>query len=408
MRSGANLIETARGRRFLFAVLYFGEGAPIGFVWWALPTLLRQRGATLEEIGSLAAVLVLPWALKFLWAPVVDVARGPRFTLRGWILASQAAMVVTLLALAAAGPAVPLTTLRTILLLHAFAAATQDVSVDALAIRSTGERERGAINAWMQAGMLLGRALFGGGALLVADAMGERAAVLLLAAAVAVTMPVALAYRDFTTTTRDQARRSSRFGKHLAQAFRAPSTWLALAFAALGAAAFESAGVLVGPMLVDRGVASSSIGAFLSLPAAALMALGGLLGARGCRALGTRRTITVSGIAVAALVALLSPASGGGPVAWATLSLLYFGIGCFTVATYAFFMDRTDRELGSTQFSAYMAATNLCESWSGRAGGALAAARGYGFTFGCMAAVSLAALPLIWFGRPRSGEAEET
>jgi predicted MFS family arabinose efflux permease len=400
---GNNLLGTPRGRRILFAVLYFGEGAPIGFVWWALPTLLRRRGVAVDEIGALAAALVLPWAFKFIWAPVLDVARGPRFTLRGWILVSQAAMVATLLALAASEPDLPLASLRAILLLHAVAAATQDVSVDALAIRSTGESERGSINAWMQAGMLAGRALFGGGALLVATKIGERATVALLAASVAATMLIALAYRD-VTTSRPAEGGSSRFGAHLVRALRRPGTWLAIVFAAVGAAAFEAAGVLMGPMLSDRGVTTASIGTFLSAPAAGLMVLGGLLGGRACRALGSRLTITVSGIFVAALVTVLgyTPGYGGEAPMWTTLSFLYFGIGSFTVATYAFFMDRTDRDLGSTQFSAYMAATNLCESWAGHAGGALAASRGYGFAFGCMAVVSIAALPLLWFGRGAS------
>jgi hypothetical protein len=43
-------------------------------------------------------------------------------------------------------------------------------------------------------------------------------------------------------------------------------------------------------------------------------------------------------------------------------------IGLFTAASYALFMDLTDPKLGGTQFSAFMAATNGCESWSGWAG----------------------------------------
>lgn len=36
------LLESARGRTAVFTVLYASEGAPIGFIWWALPTLLRS------------------------------------------------------------------------------------------------------------------------------------------------------------------------------------------------------------------------------------------------------------------------------------------------------------------------------------------------------------------------------
>lgn len=50
-----------------------------------------------------------------------------------------------------------------LLLLHAFAAATQDVAIDALCISSTSASERGQYNGWMQAGMLVGRAAMGAG-----------------------------------------------------------------------------------------------------------------------------------------------------------------------------------------------------------------------------------------------------
>ena len=36
------------GQRWLFGLLYMSEGAPMGFIWWALPTLLADRGFSLE------------------------------------------------------------------------------------------------------------------------------------------------------------------------------------------------------------------------------------------------------------------------------------------------------------------------------------------------------------------------
>lgn len=73
-----DLTATTRGRRWLFGVLYFSEGAPIGFVWWALPTVLAAGGEAIDAITAFTAMLVWPWALKFLWAPLVDALRGPR------------------------------------------------------------------------------------------------------------------------------------------------------------------------------------------------------------------------------------------------------------------------------------------------------------------------------------------
>jgi len=67
-----DLLATPLGRRVLFTLLYLSEGAPIGFIWWAMPTRLRAAGVSVEEITWLTAILVLPWTFKWLWAPVID------------------------------------------------------------------------------------------------------------------------------------------------------------------------------------------------------------------------------------------------------------------------------------------------------------------------------------------------
>jgi hypothetical protein len=67
-----SLLGTARRRRALFFLLYACEGAPIGFLWWALPAELRARGVPVAEITLLTSTLVLPWTFKFVWAPLLD------------------------------------------------------------------------------------------------------------------------------------------------------------------------------------------------------------------------------------------------------------------------------------------------------------------------------------------------
>ena len=61
--------------------------------------LLRVRGVPVEEITALSALVLLPWMLKFAWAPLVDVLRTPRWTTRSWIVSAQSLMAVSLLPL---------------------------------------------------------------------------------------------------------------------------------------------------------------------------------------------------------------------------------------------------------------------------------------------------------------------
>jgi len=58
-------------------------------------------------------------------------------------------------------------------------------------------------------------------------------------------------------------------------------------------------------------------------------------------------------------------------------------------------MDLTDPALSATQFTGYMALTNVCESWSARTGGALIGSLGYAAAFGLLSLGSLTALGLL-------------
>lgn len=388
-------------RRVLFAALYFSEGAPIGFLWWALPTRLRAAGVEVAAITTLLGVLVLPWALKFLGAPLMDILRTPRWPLRAWIASCQIVMGLCLLATLAFDWRADFAAIGALLLLHAVFAASQDVAVDAYALQIVRPEHRGAINAWMQGGMLAGRAIFGGGALLLDARVGATTTILLLVAAIwssLLVLAVAGEPEVFPQAGTTVAARRREFLSALGAALRRRSTWLILAFATIGGAGFEAVGLLVGPYLLERGFSQSAIGGFLFLPTVLAMLAGaaaaGVLADRVDRRAGVAMTL----VATAATIAVMgsSPALSG-EVVLALLALLYFLIGALTTASYALFMDFTDPRLGATQLSAAMSATNLCESWSAFAVGRLTTMLGFGAAFSWMAAVSLLALPCLWW-----------
>jgi MFS family permease len=129
---------------------------------------------------------------------------------------------------------------------------------------------------------------------------------------------------------------------------------------------------------------------------------GALAGGRWSDRSGRRRVAAACVVALAVLVGLVALLAGRPTAALAALIATYAGIGLLTAASYALFMDLTDRRLGATQFSTYMAATNACEAWAGFTVGRLAGTVGYAGAFVALAAVSLAALlPLRALGDAR-------
>ncbi len=404
-----NLLSTPAGRKVLFGALYLSEGAPIGFIWWALPTKLRVAGVPVEQITVLTSLLVLPWVFKFLWAPLVDILRSSRWTLVSWIVAAQVTMGLALLPLLVIPLQHDFVIVIPLLLVHAFAAATQDASVDALSIATVPSSERGAINGWMQAGMLGGRSLFGGGALLLTGRIGDQVVIALLIAIVWSSMVLVLfskleapvAAGNALTMAGECRRFSIRFKEVLNQ----KSTWFGLLFALFSAAGFEAVGAVAGPYMIEKGISGEQVGLFFAIPVVIGMLGGALLGGYVSDRIGRKRAVAMFLILFVINIAAISANDilFANELKWMVIALfsgLYFCIGMFTSSSYALFMDITNPQLGATQFSAYMGVTNACESWSTFAVGKLNASYGFPSAFLAMGAVSLLSLPLLKFLSP--------
>jgi MFS family permease len=391
-----SLLNHKTGRSLIAFAFYFAEGVPIGFIWWAMPTLLRQSGVGINRIGTFTALLTLPWVFKFLWAPLVDLLRSSRFGFTQWIGFAQVMMCLSLLPLAFIPLEGNLVWWTVLLLLHSLCAATQDVAVDALVINVVAQKEKGLLNGYMQAGMLLGRSLFGGGALVFVSQAGLPFTIIFMILAILATMAL-LPFIKEPPSIHLKRDRLLNFKINFREGFRSRRTWYTLAFALTAAAGFEATGALAGPFLTDKNTSLETIGFFFGIPVVLSMLAGGFLGGFLCDRMSRKGSVALflTGFVLMVLsVSAVDWLAGDAPdYLWIILlSGMYFFTGMFTTASYALFMDVTNPRLGATQFSTYMAATNGCESWSVWVAGGIAASCGYGLAFAAVCAVSLLSL----------------
>src|SRR4051812_13231337 len=180
-----NLLATRRGRLAAFFLLYTTEGVPLGFAAVAVATELRRRGVGPADVGAFVASFYLPWAFKWAFGPFVDVFRSQRFGhRRGWILATQIVMALTLAVLVFVPLPAGLAIFTGILLVHNTFGAIQDVAIDSLAVNTLTEDERGLANGLMFAGASVGQAIGGSGVLFLMGTIGFNSSFIFVAAAI--------------------------------------------------------------------------------------------------------------------------------------------------------------------------------------------------------------------------------
>lgn len=153
------------------AVFGFSSGLPFLLVAGTLAFWLKERGVVLSEITMIASA-GMTYALKFLWAPLLDHWRVPGFRKlgqrRGWLLLAQLAVAAGLLAMAWLTPArLPVFIAATLIV--AFFGATQDIAIDAYRIEIAPIEAQGALVATYSLGYRIGLLTAGALALIVAD-----------------------------------------------------------------------------------------------------------------------------------------------------------------------------------------------------------------------------------------------
>jgi len=156
-------------------LLGFSSGLPLLLSGWTLSIWLAKSGVDKTTIG-LFALVGLPYALKFCWAPLVDRLPLPILTAllgrrRGWAIFTQGALMAGVVGLGQSDPTTDpgLTALWAFLV--AFASASQDVVIDAYRVEILEERQYGAGAAMIVAGYRVGVLAAGAGALYLAAAI---------------------------------------------------------------------------------------------------------------------------------------------------------------------------------------------------------------------------------------------
>ena len=233
--------------------LYFAEGLPYFIVNTIALVMFKDMGMDNGSLALLTSLISLPWTLKPLWSPFVDILRSKRW----WIVAMQLLMTVSVALIALTVPhpdaaaiasgSVPVSAFTATLILFviaAFASATHDISADGYYMLALDERRQSAFvgirNTFYRIAMV-----FGQGVLVVIAGLLEKrcgnvsrawSLTLVVTAAILAAITVYHSFvlprpqQDQSGTGRSARDILSGFGGAFATFFTKKGVWLAIAF----------------------------------------------------------------------------------------------------------------------------------------------------------------------------------
>ena len=121
--------------------LYFAQGIPYVVVMTLSVVMYKNLELSNTDIALYTSWLYLPWVIKPLWSPIVDLLREKRW----WIVTLQGVIGASLALVALAVPAPHFFQLTlAVFWLMAFSSATHDIAADGFYMLALGERQQAA------------------------------------------------------------------------------------------------------------------------------------------------------------------------------------------------------------------------------------------------------------------------
>lgn len=411
-------------------LLGFSAGLPMLLVFGTLSAWLREAGIDRGTIGHISWVATL-YALKFVWAPLVDRVSLPLLgrglgQRRSWMLLAQIGVIVGLLLMATNEPGQDLGLLVAAALLVAFASATQDIAVDAWRIESVAMDLQAAMAATYQMGYRIGMIMAGAGALYFAEYLSWSHSYAIMALCMGVGVLIVLVIPEPTRkidreTWRQEERVVSFLAEsaHLSQRRRAISAWfigavvcpfteffarngklalLILAFIGVFRLSDITMGVMANPFYIDMGYGKDEIASVTKVFGLIMTMAGAALGGIVVVRFGIMRILLIAAVMVAGtnlIFAWLATRSADIALLALVVSADNLSGGLAGSVFIAYLSSLANRAYTATQYALFSSLMLLPAKFLGGFSGDIVDASDYVFFFTYAAALGLPAILLV-------------
>lgn len=362
-----SVLAALLNRRMLICVFTgFSSGLPLFILLNLLPAWLKTEGMSLTAIGAMTLVQ-MPYTWKFLWSPLLDRYALPLLgRRRGWMLATQIGLLVSVAAFGLLSPQADLGLVVLFSVAVAFLSATQDIVLDAYRRELLPEVELGLgnavhVNAYRIAGLVPGSL-----SLILADHLPWLQVFAVTALFMLPGMAMTLLVRE-PAAARAAPKTLREAVVEPFHEFTSRKGWrealYVLAFVFLYKLGDSMCTALATPFYLEMGFSKSDIGLVAKHAGLWPSVIGGLLGGLWMVRLGINRALWVFGVVqlVAILgfawLAWLGPQASIGANERVTLAIVIgieaLGVGLGTAAFVAFIARATHPAYTATQFALF-------------------------------------------------------
>ncbi|HLX30880.1 MAG TPA: AmpG family muropeptide MFS transporter [Casimicrobiaceae bacterium] len=353
--------EALLNRRMLICVFTgFSSGLPLYLLINLLPAWLRSEGVDLKTIGFFA-LIQLPYTWKFVWSPLLDRYALPIFgRRRGWMLATQLVLLVSIPLFGALHPQADIMTIVALSTIVAFFSASQDIVLDAFRREILPDPELGLgtsihVNAYRVSSLVPGAL-----ALILADRMPWSAVYLMTALFMLPGIAMTLAVSE----PRLVRGRPTNLREAIVEPFHefiarngVRNALIVLLFIFLYKLGDSMATALATPFYLDMGFSKTDIGVIAKNAGLWASVIGGLLGGLWMVKIGINRALWLFGIVqVVSILGFAWLAYVNRPDRMLLALVIAFealGVGLGTAAFTAFIARTTDPRYTATQYALF-------------------------------------------------------
>lgn len=384
---------------FLMLLMGFSSGLPLALTGTGgtLQAWMTDEGVDLKTVG-IFAIMGLPYALKFLWAPFIDRFSLPFLGLRrGWMLITQLLCIALVLLTTLLSPANQIGLVAWMALLLAFVSASQDIVIDAYRAETLAEQERGAGAAVSILGYRLGMLASGAIALILADILSWRL-VYSFVALMLLSGVIATALAPEPHDSRQARSLSQALIEPFRQFFSRRGSLEILVFVVLYNLGYVMAVALLTRFLMDLGFSKTDIGFVAKTFGLIASILGALTAGAVLARISLYRALLLFGVLQIFSVlgfALLASMGQNFYLMAAAIGLENFCAGMSTAALAAMLMGLCNKGSSATQYALLTSLTAVARTFAGAATGFMAVYLGWTMFFIVCALMAVPALILV-------------